>query len=64
MLVAVLLIIIVLVWWSLHLMEQAYRLREFSRMLAGLLVGLAAGGVMMTYFFMSDYIEFMVTHQL
>ncbi|MEN9245526.1 MAG: hypothetical protein Q6J78_02320 [Thermostichales cyanobacterium SRBZ-1_bins_19] len=53
-----------LLWWSLHLMEQAYRLQEFSRMLAGLLVGLAAGGVMMTYFFMSDYIEFVVHRQL
>ncbi|GAB4213425.1 MAG: hypothetical protein OHK0012_09530 [Synechococcales cyanobacterium] len=63
MLLIVLIIIIALAWWALHLMEQAYRLQQFSRMLAGLLVGLAAGGVMMTYFFMSDYIDFVMHHQ-
>lgn len=46
--------------WALHLMDQAYQRQEFSRMLAGLLVVFAAGGVLTTYFIMSDYITYVL----
>lgn len=48
-----------LVMWALHLMEGAVQRQEFSRMLAGMLVVAAAGGVLTTYFVMSDYIAFL-----
>ncbi|MDX2273087.1 MAG: hypothetical protein NW237_14220 [Cyanobacteriota bacterium] len=51
-------IVIVLGFWALRLMEQAYEQQEFSRMLAGVLVVVAAGGVLTTYFLMSDYFSF------
>ncbi len=57
----VLAIVITLGFWALYLMEQAYERQEFSRMLAGMLVVFAAGGVLTTYFIMSDYINYMVT---
>lgn len=52
-------IIISLAYWALRLLEQAYERREFSRMLAAMLVIFAAGGVLTTYFFMSDYIYYL-----
>ncbi len=52
-------IVIGLVFWALQLMEQAYQRQEFSRMLAGTLVAVAAAGTLTTYFLMSDYIAYL-----
>lgn len=56
-------IVVALGCWALRLMEQAYHRQEFSRMLAGLLVVFAAGGVLTVYFLMSEYITFMMQGQ-
>lgn len=53
-------IVVALGCWALRLMEQAYQRQEFSRMLAGMLVVFAAGGVLTAYFLMSEYISFMM----
>jgi uncharacterized membrane protein YwzB len=58
--IVTLLIVVGLGWWALQLMEQAFQRQEFSRMLAGMLVMMAAGGVLTTYFLFSDYIHFML----
>ncbi|MEN9204076.1 MAG: hypothetical protein Q6K80_09425 [Thermostichus sp. DG_1_6_bins_120] len=47
-------IVILLGFWSLRLMEQAFQTQEFSRMLAGTLVAVAAGGALTCYFLMSE----------
>ncbi|MEM9153650.1 MAG: hypothetical protein AAFY57_11620 [Cyanobacteria bacterium J06642_2] len=54
-----LIIVTSLVVWALHLMEGAVHRQEFSRMLAGMMVVAAAGGVLTTYFVMSDYLAFL-----
>ncbi|MEO1134745.1 MAG: hypothetical protein AAFX40_18850, partial [Cyanobacteria bacterium J06639_1] len=54
-----LIVVTSLVMWALHLMEGAVQRQEFSRMLAGMLVVAAAGGVLTTYFIMSDYVAFL-----
>ncbi len=61
MLVIILLIVVALVAWSLHLMQQAADRREFSLMLAGTLVAFSAAAMMAVYFLMSSYIGY-VTH--
>lgn len=58
MLVTILLIVIVLVAWSLHLMQQAVDHREFSLMLAGTLVAFSAAAMMAVYFLMGSYIGY------
>lgn len=50
MLIPILILDIALVAWSLHLMQQAFDNREFSLMLAGTLVALAAAAMMVVYF--------------
>lgn len=54
-----LIVVIGLVIWSLHLMQQAVAYREFSLMLAGTLVAIAAAGVMVVYFLMGSYMGYM-----
>lgn len=56
---AVLAIVIALVSWSLHLMQEAFVHQEFSLMLAGCLVAIAAAAIMAVYFMMADYIGYM-----
>ncbi len=53
----ILAIVILLGFWALRLMEQAFQSQEFSRMLAGTLVAVAAGGVLTCYFLMSDTLQ-------
>ncbi len=53
----ILAIVILLGFWALRLMEQAFQRQEFSRMLAGTLVAVAAGGVLTCYFLMSDTLQ-------
>jgi cytochrome b subunit of formate dehydrogenase len=57
--VFILVIVIGLVAWALHLMQQAVESREFSLMLAGFLVSTAAAGLMAVYFLMGHYIGYM-----
>jgi hypothetical protein len=54
MLIPILVFDVALVAWSLHLMQEAYAHREFSMMLAGTLVAVAAAGMMVVYFLMGN----------
>lgn len=58
MLIPILAIIIALVAWSLHLMQQAVDRREFSLMLAGTLVAFSAAAMVAVYFLMGSYIGY------
>ncbi|MGG6294005.1 hypothetical protein ACQ4M4_06240 [Leptolyngbya sp. AN02str] len=55
----ILFIVIVLVAWALHLMEQAMNRKEFSLMLAGFLVSVAAAGLVAVYFLMGHFVGYM-----
>lgn len=61
MLIIILVIVVALVAWSLHLMQEAVKQREFSLMLAGTLVAFAAAAMMGVYFLMGNYVGY-VTH--
>ncbi len=56
MLVPILIFDVALVAWSLHLMQQAFEEQEFSLMLAGTLVALAAAAMLIVYFLMGNCI--------
>jgi len=60
MLVPLLFIDVALVAWSLHLMEKAYEHKEFSLMLAGLLVATAAAAMMVVYFLMGHCMNYLL----
>ncbi len=60
MLIPILVFDVALVAWSLHLMEKAYANKEFSLMLAGLLVALAAAATMVVYFLMGNCITYLL----
>ncbi|WP_228035722.1 hypothetical protein [Oculatella sp. LEGE 06141] len=55
----ILIIVIGLVAWALHLMQEAVESREFSLMLAGFLVSVAAAALMAVYFLMGNYVGYM-----
>ena len=59
MLVAILIFDAALVAWSLHLMREAVTYREFSLMLAGMLVALSASALLLVYFIMSDCLSYL-----
>lgn len=59
MLIFILAIVIALVAWSLHLMQEAIEHHEFSLMLAGTLVAFAAAALVGVYFLMGDYMGYM-----
>ena len=61
MLLIILAIVIALVAWSLHLMQEAIDQREFSLMLAGTLVAFSAAALVGVYFLMGNYMGY-VTH--
>lgn len=50
----ILAVVVALVAWALHLMQQAIDKREFSLMLAGLLVSSAAAALVGVYVLMSN----------
>ena len=52
---------VALVAWSLHLMEEAVYHREFSLMLAGTLVALAAAAMLVVYFLMNNCINYLMS---
>ena len=59
MLVPILIFDVALVAWSLHLMQQAVEEQEFSLMLAGTLVALAAAGMLVVYFLMGHCLTYL-----
>ena len=59
MLIIILAIVVALVSWSLHLMQEAVEKREFSLMLAGTLVAFSAAALMSVYFLMGNYVGHM-----
>ena len=64
MLILILILVIALVAWSLHLMQQAVDRNEFSLMLAGTLVAFSAAAMLVVYFLMGNYIGYVtgMTH--
>lgn len=60
MLIPILIFDVALVAWSLHLMEAAIKQQEFSLMLAGTLVSLAAAAMMVVYFLMSHCLRYLI----
>jgi amino acid transporter len=58
MLIFILVIVVGLVSWSLHLMQEAVDQREFSLMLAGTLVAFSAAAMMGVYFLMGNYVGY------
>ncbi len=59
MLIIILVIVIALVAWALHLMQEAVTRQEFSLMLAGTLVAFSAAGLMGVYFLMGNYMGYL-----
>jgi hypothetical protein len=59
MLILILLVVIALVAWSLHLMQEAVSQREFSLILAGTLVAASAAALVGVYFLMGNYMGYM-----
>ncbi|MCY7284719.1 MAG: hypothetical protein LH679_15070 [Cyanobacteria bacterium CAN_BIN43] len=57
--VIILFIVVCLVAWALHLMQEAVQRREFSLMLAGFLVSSAAAALVGVYFLMGHYVGYM-----
>jgi hypothetical protein len=55
----ILVVVVALVAWALHLMQEAIQTREFSLMLAGFLVSSAAAAMMAVYFLMGHYVGYM-----
>jgi hypothetical protein len=58
MLLIILAVVIALVAWALHLMQEAITRQEFSLMLAGTLVASASAALMSVYFMMGNYMGF------
>jgi hypothetical protein len=61
MMIALLFIVIGLVAWALHLMQEAIEQKEFSLMLAGSLVASAAAALVGVYFLMGNCMGY-ITH--
>jgi hypothetical protein len=59
MLIPILIFDVALVAWSLHLMQEAFDQQEFSLMLAGTLVALAAAGTLIVYFLMGHCLSYL-----
>jgi hypothetical protein len=60
MLIPILVFDVALVAWSLHLMERAVEYKEFSLMLAGTLVALAAAAMLVVYFLMGHCMSYLL----
>lgn len=60
MLIPILIFDVALVAWSLHLMEKAFEHKEFSFMLAGMIVALAAVAMLVVYFLMGHCISYLL----
>lgn len=64
MLIPILIFDVALVAWSLHLMQQAFDHREFSLMLAGILVALCAAAMMVVYFLVNNCLSYLAQSHL
>ncbi|MBD2777699.1 hypothetical protein [Iningainema tapete] len=60
MLIPILVFDVALVAWSLHLMEKAVANKEFSLMLAGALVAIAAAAMLVVYFLMGHCMSYLL----
>ena len=60
MLIPILIFDVALVAWSLHLMQEALNQKEFSLMLAGTLVALAAAAMLVVYFLIGNCLSQLV----
>ncbi|MDB9467335.1 hypothetical protein [Dolichospermum circinale] len=60
MLIPILIFDVALVAWSLHLMEKAFEHKEFSFMLAGIIVALAAVAMLVVYFLMGHCMSYLL----
>ena len=60
MLIPILIFDVALVAWSLHLMQEALNRKEFSLMLAGTLVALAAAAMLVVYFLVGNCLSQLV----
>jgi hypothetical protein len=60
MLIPILVFDVALVAWSLHLMEKAVEHKEFSLMLAGALVAVAAAAMLVVYFLMGHCMSYLM----
>ncbi|GCL43815.1 hypothetical protein PN480_07335 [Dolichospermum circinale CS-1225] len=60
MLIPILIFDVALVAWSLHLMEKAFEHKEFSFMLAGMIVALAAVAMLVVYFLMGHCMSYLL----
>ncbi|BAZ90080.1 MULTISPECIES: hypothetical protein [Cylindrospermopsis] len=60
MLIPILIFDVALVAWSLHLMEKAIENKEFSLMLAGALVAVAAAAMLVVYFLMGNCMSYLL----
>lgn len=61
MLFIILIFDVALVAWSLHLMQEAFDKQEFSLMLAGTLVALAAAAMLVVYFLMHNCLTYLTS---
>ncbi|MGB5962573.1 MAG: hypothetical protein WBG73_18045 [Coleofasciculaceae cyanobacterium] len=59
MLIAILILDVALVAWSLHLMQQSVDTQQFSLMLAGTLVAMSAAAMLVVYFLMGSYVGYL-----
>lgn len=55
----ILFVVVALVAWALHLMQEAIQHKEFSLMLAGFLVSAAAAAMMSVYFLTGHLVGYM-----
>ena len=60
MLIPILIFDVALVAWSLHLMEKAFEHKEFSFMLAGMIVALAAVAMLVVYFLLGHCMSYLL----
>ncbi len=60
MLIPILILDVALVAWSLHLVQEALSQHEFSLLLAGTLVALAAGAMLVVYFLMGHCLSYLI----
>ncbi|MGK7888586.1 MAG: hypothetical protein AB4042_04585 [Leptolyngbyaceae cyanobacterium] len=56
--ILILVLVVGLVSWALHLMQEAMDKSEFSLMLAGLLVSSAAAALVAVYLLMGHYMDY------
>lgn len=59
MLIPILIFDVALVAWSLHLMQESVSRQEFSLMLAGALVAIAAAAMLVVYFLMGNCLNYL-----